>query len=190
MYIFPMAAKLTAHINSDVSIHFTVNSGLTQHEWGSLRDVCVCVGMYACCVPKSRLVNCNWYVLGPMKFPSHFSGHSHDNLFPWKLKHNARHHGLAFPIRTQTQTHTHGLKRNSGAWGSLQSRTRGIKNRARSWIYKCGGKIRGSENQSLSGSPIRTLTVLYKRTMMDLIQLKHSGTGEVNLNLIRYDKGF
>lgn len=88
---------------------------------------------------------------------------------------------------TQKHTHRHTLKRNTGACGSLQSRTQGIKNRDRSWIYKYGGKIRGSENQSRSGSVIGTLTVLYNRTMMNLNQLKHSGTGEINVNSIRYD---
>lgn len=61
-----------------------------------------------------------------------------------------------------------------GACGSLQSR---IKNRDRYWIYKYGG---GSENQSLSGSLIRTPATLYNRTMMDIIQLKHNQGGEGN----------
>lgn len=78
-----------------------------------------------------------------------------------------------------TQTHKQSLRGNLGACGSLQSRTRGIKNRDRYWIYKYGG---GSENESLSGSLIRTPATLYNRTMMDIIQLKHNQGGEGNVN--------
>ncbi len=153
------------------------------------RSLCV----HTCCVAESRLVISNWCVLGPLKFPSH-SGQFSLNLFPWKLKRNARHHGFSTDTHRHTNSHklahTNRLKGNTGACGSLQSRTQGIKKKDRSWIYKYGGKIRGSENQSLSGSLIRTLPMFYNRTMMDSNQLQHFRTGEGNVYLSRYDKGF
>lgn len=48
-------------------------------------------------------------------------------------------------------------------------------NTDRSWIHKYGGRIRGSESLSLSGSLIGTHATSHNRKIMDIIQLKHSG---------------
>lgn len=80
------------------------------------------------------------------------------------------------PIRTHAERHKHASTEEILQHVDVYRAELGeYKNRDRSRIYKYGGRIRGSEIRSLSGSLIRTLAMLYHHKMMDIIQLKHSG---------------
>lgn len=59
-------------------------------------------------------------------------------------------------------------------------------NTDRSWIHKYGRRIRGSESLSLSGSLIRTHTMLHKHEIMDIIQLKHSWINMTKCSFLRF----
>lgn len=137
-------------------------------------SVCVCMPSTTQQVDKFQLV-----CAGASENPHLISGHSPATYFHGNksIMPDIMDFILIFfsPQFCHTQRHTNTRsKGNSEACGSLQSRTRGIKNRDGSRIYKYGG---GSKNLSLSGSPIRTVTMLYEHTMID-IQLKHNSAGE------------
>lgn len=163
------------NVSLNVFLHYTGNCGIMQNK--ELLCVCVCV-----CMPSTtqQVGKFPLVYAGASENPHLISGHSPATYFHGNksIMPDIMDFILISPpppqfCHTQRRTNTRS-KGNSEACGSLQSRTRGIKNRDGSRIYKYGG---GSKNLSLSGSPIRTVTMLYERTMID-IQLKHNSAGE------------